>query len=194
MSTEHRNFFRLDVMMPCSYRILSEEEAKANPLPSKPDPAFIEHYFMENLAELNSQINDLLVQIGNKSALIASALNTLNAKIDFALQTIDQKQLTRTIPQRMVNLSGNGIAIQVDDPIKKTDQVDLLLKPLEDEDPILVRCNVVNIKKLTSCDNCYWVALAYQNISEDDRRKLIYFIQQKEIEMANKERQNHHKN
>lgn len=189
MGSEHRNFFRLDVMLPCSYRVLTRKEAENFSLPDKPTPDFIEHYFMENLQELNKQISELLVQVSGKSALIGSILNALNTKIDFALQSIDTKQLTRTIPTRMVNISGNGIAIQIDEPITKAHVVDILIKPLEDEEPILVRCDVVNIKKQSNCDDCYWVALKYQYISEDDRRKLIYFLQQKEIEAAQQERE-----
>jgi len=188
MSAEHRSFFRLDVMLPCSYRVLTQEEAQKSPLPDKPNPDFIEHYFMENLTELNKQIDDLIIQISGKSALMGSALNAINSKLDFLLQSIDTKQLTRTIPTRMINISGNGVAIQIDEPITKEHIVDLLIKPLEDEDPILVRCNIVNIKKQASCINCNWVALTYQHISEDDRRKLIYFLQQKEIEAAQQEK------
>ena len=188
MSAEHRNFFRLDVMLPCSYRVLTQEEAQKFPLPDTPNPDFIEHYFMENLTELNKQIDDLIIQISGKSALMGSALNAINSKVDFLLQSVDTKQLTRTIPTRMVNISGNGVAIQIDEPITKEHLVDLLIKPLEDEDPILVRCKVVNIKKQASCTNCNWVALTYQHISEDDRRKLIYFLQQKEIESAQQEK------
>ncbi len=186
MGSEHRHFFRLDVMLPCSYRVLTREEAEKFPLPDKPSPDFIEHYFMENLQQLNEQISELLVQISGKSALIGSILNALNTKIDFALQSIDTKQLTRTIPTRLVNVSGNGIAIQIDEPITKDHVIDLLIKPLEDEDPILVRCDIVNIKNQGTHN---WVALKYQYISEDDRRKLIYFLQQKEIEAARQERE-----
>ena len=188
MGAEHRNFFRLDVILPCSYQVLTREEAEKRRLPDKPTPDFIEHYFMNNLQDLNEQISELLVQVSNRSALIGTVLRALNSKIDFALEAIDTKQLTQMIPNRMVNISGNGLAIQIDQPITKEHVVDLLIKPLEDEEPVIVRCDVVNIKKQPNCDDCYWVALKYQYISEDDRRKLIYFLQQKEIETAQKAR------
>ncbi len=189
MGQQHRNFFRLDVMLPCNYRVLTKEEAEKIPLPDQPSPEFIEQHFLSNLQQLNEQISDLLVKINNKNALLGSIFNALNAKINFALESIDSKHLVNTMPMRMVNVSGNGIAIQIDEPITKEHVVDILIQPLEDEEPILVRCDVVNIKQQPSCDNCFWVALKFQYISEDDRRKLIYFLQQKEIEAATKERE-----
>lgn len=189
MGQQHRNFFRLDVMLPCNYRVLTREEAQQIPLPDQPSPEFIERHFLSNLQQLNDLISELLVKINNKNALLGSIFNALNAKIDFALQSIDAKHLVNTMPMRMVNISGNGIAIQIDEPITKEHMVDLLIQPLEDEEPILVRCDVVNIKPQPSCDHCFWVALKFQYISEDDRRKLIYFLQQKEIEAAAKERE-----
>lgn len=184
MSMDQRSFFRLDVTLPCSYRVLSAEEAKAHPLPTSPDSSYIEKYFLENLGQLDEQINDIINQIGTKSLLMATALTAINSKINFLLQTVDQKQLTKAIPQRMVNLSASGLALDIEDTISTTDKVDLLIQPLKDESPILTRCNVVKIMPGKSCVNCSLVALEYVNLPEDDRRKLVYFIQSKEIEFA----------
>ncbi len=189
MSKDQRSFYRIDVMMPCSYRILSKLEAENTPLPYAPDAQYIEEYFMQNLTELDKQINEVISHINQKSSLLATALTAMNSKINFILHTIDEKQLTRAIPQRMVNLSGGGIAINIEEKIDKTDKLDLLIKPLPNEAPILVRCNVVNITPLNDGSSTSNVALSYENLSEDDRRKLVYFIQAKEIEMAQQKRQ-----
>lgn len=185
MSKEQRSFFRIDVMLPCSYRVLSQEEAQSKPLPSNPDASYIEKYFMDNLSELDEQISQLIGQISSRSSVLASVLTAMNSKINFLLQTIDEDQLTHSIPQRMVNISAGGIAIEMHDPVGTSNKVDLLLKPLRDESPILVRCKVV---KIIPKDNINLVALEFEDITEDDRRKIVYFIQTKEIEMANKRR------
>ncbi|BBP43058.1 PilZ domain-containing protein [Thiosulfativibrio zosterae] len=184
MSMDQRSFFRLDVTLPCSYRVISAEEAQAHPLPSSPDTSYIEKYFLENLGQLDEQINDIINQIGSKSLLMATALTAINSKINFILQTVDQKQLTKAIPQRMVNLSASGLAFDVEETVTINDKIDLLIQPLKDESPILVRCNIVKVMPGKSCANCSMVALEYAKLSEDDRRKLVYFIQSKEIEMA----------
>lgn len=189
MRRNKRSYYRIDVIMPCSYRVLTNEEAEKTPLPDNPDSKYIEEYFMTNLAELDSQINEVISQINLKSSLLASALTAMNSKINFLFQTIDEKQLSRAIPQRLVNLSGGGIAIDIEEPVTITDKIDLLIKPLPEESPILVRCDIVSITPLPEEDSeGYTVALFYQALSEDDRRKLVYFVQSKEIEYAQKKR------
>jgi ribosome recycling factor len=190
MRKDKRSFYRIDVMMPCSYRILSHEEALLTALPVSADAKYIEEYFMENLAKLDLQINEVISQINQKSSLVATALTAMNSKINFVLQTIDEKQLTRAIPQKLVNLSGSGIAIDIEEDVLISDKIDLLIKPLENESPILVRCDIVKITPLNDNSEGSTIALNYQNLSEDDRRKLVYFIQAKEIESAQKERHN----
>jgi len=188
-SKNSRSFFRIDVMLPCSYRIISSEVAQKNPLPLQADSSYIEKYFMENLNELDEQIHTVISQIGQKSTLLATALTALNSKLNFLLQTVDKKQLVHAIPQQMVNISAGGVAIKVQEPVTENDKVDLLIQPLEEEPPILVRCNIVKIIPDKDIATASTVALEYEYLSEDDRRKLVYFIQSKEIEMANQQKQ-----
>lgn len=193
MLKDQRTFFRIDVMMPCSYRILDPEEAQQIPLPERPDAKYIEEYFMKNLSELDKQINEVIGQINHKSTLLAAALTAMNTKINFLLQTVDEKQLARAIPQRLVNLSGSGIAIEMEETIQPGQKVDLLIKPLVNEAPIFVRCDVVTISPCKDGSNRSTVALVYQKLTEDDRRKLVYFIQAKEIEYAQAKRREERK-
>ena len=186
MRKDQRSFYRIDVEMPCSYRILSLKEAEQTPLPLSADSRYIEAYFINNLTQLDEQINEIISHISEKSSLLAAALNAMNSKINFVLETIDDTQLSRAMPVRNVNLSGGGIALNIDENIKPSDKVDMLLKPLDNEPPILVRCDVVAID---SSEEGNEVALTYQNLNEEDRRKLIYFIQSKEIETAQNRRQ-----
>lgn len=182
MSIQQRSFFRIDVMIPCSYRVVSAAEAAQNPLPTNPDASYIEKYFMDNLEELDTQINELINQIGTRSQITASVLTALNSKINFMLQTLDENQLTHSIPQKMVNLSAGGIAFDVSEPIQQSDKIDVLIKPLKDEPPILARSKIV---KIMPKGNCNLVALEFENLTENDRRKLVFFIQNKEIEHVN---------
>lgn len=188
-SKNSRSFFRIDVMLPCSYRIVSKEEALEEALPVNPDSSYIEKHFMENLTGLDEHLQSLINQIGTKSSMLADALTALNSKINFVLETIDEKQLIQAIPHKMVNISAGGVAIKVNEPVTLDDKVDLLIQPLADESPILVRCNIVKVMPDKDLSSTSTVALEYQNMSEDDRRKLVYFIQSKEIEYANSQRQ-----
>ena len=193
MRKDKRSYYRIDVIMPCSYRILTAQEAEETILPTSPDAKYIEDYFMENLTQLDEQINEVISHINQKSSLLAAALTAMNSKINFVLQTIDEKQLTRAIPQKLVNLSGSGIAIDIDEEVNITDKIDLLIKPLPNETPILVRCDIIKISPLSDGSPGSSISLSYQALAEDDRRKLVYFIQAKEIETAQKKRQQEQK-
>jgi len=193
-SKEQRAFFRIDTVLPCSYRIISKEDAAQNPLPEVIDNHYIEQYFMKNLAQLDQVINDSISRINEKSTVLSDALSAINSKLNFILQTLEESQLSRAIPLRVVNISGSGVAIEMTESISLEDKVDLLIKPLQHELPILVRCDVVNIKKKTNEKEgeCHMVSLTYQNLSVEDRRKLIYFIQTKEVELTHKQREQHY--
>jgi len=188
-----RSFFRIDVMLPCSYRIIPEDRIEDTPLPSAPDAAYIEQYFMENLNQLDEQLHDYIIQIGQKSVVLANALTTLNSKFNFVLQTIDKKQLGHAIPHQMVNISAGGVAINIRKAnITPKDKVDLLFQLTHNDAPILVRCKIVKIFSSEDGSNDTTVALEYENLSEEDRRKLVYFIQNKEIEMARQQNKTSH--
>jgi len=188
MKNDKRLFYRIDVMMPCSYRIVPHDAIESDTLPNHPDSKYIEDYFMKDLAELEEQISEVISQINVKSSLLASGLSAMNSKLNFIMQTIDADQLTRAIPQRLVNLSGGGISFVVNEHIDTRNKMDLLIHPIANEKPILVRCDIISSTALTKDDDSYRVSLQYQSLQEDDRRKLVYFIQAKEIEQANESR------
>jgi len=188
MKKDQRLFYRIDVIMPCSYRIVDQNDLDNVSLPDNPDSKYIEDYFMKNLTQLDDQISEVISQINVKSSLLASALDAMNTKINFMLQTIDADQLTRAIPQRLVNLSGGGISFVVNEAVDSRDKMDLLIHPIPNEKPILIRCDIVSVTPLTKEKESYRVSLKYQTLPEDDRRKLVYFIQTKEIEIAQQER------
>lgn len=189
MKNDQRLFYRIDVVAPCSYRIISHENPQDEELPpSNPDPRYIEEYFMKDLNELDEQINDVISQINVKSNLLASALSAMNSKINFILQTIHVDQLTRAIPQRMINLSGGGLSMVVNEYVDSRDEFDVLIHPIASEQPVLIRCAIVNVTPLTDDEESYRVSLKFLNLPEEERRKILFFIQSKEIELANKDR------
>lgn len=188
MKNDKRLFYRIDVMMPCSYRIIRHNSPEDETLPNQPDSKYIEDYFMKDLVELEDQISEVISQINVKSSLLASALSAMNSKLNFMMQTINADQLTRAIPQRLVNLSGGGISFVLNEQVDTRDQIDLLIHPIQNEKPILVRCDIVSSTALTKDDDSYRVSLKYTALPENDRRKLVYFIQAKEIEQANEAR------
>ncbi len=192
MNAKNRNkriFYRLNTMVPLSFRVLSEQEARQEPAPNLPDSQYIERHFLDNLQETERELQQAINAIAERSDLLASALHALNNKINVALQTLDRKQLAHMLPLVRVNMSAGGLALETDRDIKETDKVDLLMQPNPNEPPILIRSHVVNILPLPDKGpNRKRVALEFENLPEEIRRRLIYFIQQKELEQAQIER------
>ncbi|MBN2647047.1 MAG: PilZ domain-containing protein [Thiotrichales bacterium] len=178
-----RSYFRIDVNLRCSYRIIPAERLAQTPFPESTKASYIESQMMQDFSDLDQQIQQAIGAIQERSELLANALNALNRKLNFLIETMDTTQIAKAIPVRSVNLSGNGIALDIAGPIHPEDKVDLLMQPLENEAPILVRASVITTQPAQDGQR-QRVALQYDNLSEEDRRKLIFFIQAKEIELA----------
>ncbi len=182
----NRSFFRINAMIQCGYRILSAEEARNKQIPNAIDAAYMEKYFLENFNELDEQIKKIVVTIGQKSDLLAKALAALNGKINFIVQTVNVKQLAQTVPLRMVNISAGGIQFKINQKVSQDNKIEVLMQLSSTEDPIISICDIVNSS--SERDGSTLASLKYNNLSENDIRKIIYFIQNKEIEYANQQK------
>lgn len=179
-----RQAYRVDTVIPCSYHIIPEDEVENSYLPSELDDKYIEAFFLRSLNQVNSKIEDYIYTIGTKSTVLADAFAALNSKIDFLFQSIDKKRLSNAMPRNLVNISVSGIAISIHkDKIYQNDKVDLMFQLDREDSPILVRCDVVNIYQCEDAQDERIVGLKYQNLSEEKRRQIQFFIQRKELEM-----------
>lgn len=183
MTQKQKAFFRMDLDLPCYYKVLTRDEAEQSKLPMTVNSDYMRKHFIDQLNLIDDEIVQYIDELSQKSTLMSNCIKALNRKLDFLIQTVDETQLANVLPIQQVNLSANGIAIEVKEPIDMSSKVDLIMRPLEHETPVAVRCDVVHITPKPET-NSSWVAMSYQAISEDNRRKLIYFIQTKEIENA----------
>ena len=182
-----RSFFRIDVMVPFSYRVIPAEEADLHPLPDDPDEEFIETHFLNNLHQIDQSLQQAIEELSSVDNRLAAALLALNSKINMSFKVVDKTRLTRLLPQVRINLSGSGLAFDTHQPVRPGDKIDLLLQPLPYEAPIITRSRVVGIRPPEDPSYPQRVAVAYENISEEDRRKLLFFIHQKELEEAHEQ-------
>ena len=184
MTLKQKAFYRIDVDLPCYYKVLSYEEAEESSLPDIVSGDYMREHFFDQLQLLNQDIEEQIETIEKKSTLISECLRSMNRKIDFFMQTVDEQQLSNVLPIRRVNLSANGVAMEIVGDIDPTCKVDLIMRPLKNESPVAVRCDIVHIGEQPGSSDSHWVAMKYQHINEDNRRKLIYFVQTKEIEYS----------
>lgn len=183
----NRSFFRIDTMIPCGYRILTAEEANRKEPADIQDTQYIEEHFLNDLHKLDEQIKESIVKFSERSNVLGKTLAALDSKLNFIIQTIDTKSLSKSIPLRMVNISASGIMFNVEEKIDINSKVEILLQ-LPEEDAFIISCDVANIKPQT--DGSSSVALKYKGISEENTRKIIFFIQTKELEVANNKHRN----
>jgi hypothetical protein len=182
---QKRAYFRMDALLPMSYRILKPEEAR-NPLPATIDTLFIEQYFSTELDEIDSRIENAINLIAEKSSLMANALQAINEKLNFLTQTIGDDAIKYVIPTVPVNISAGGLSFDTAQHVDHGATVDLLLVLNKHEEPILLRSQVVKV--IPRPDGTQMVALEFQHMGEEARRQLVYFIQTKEIELAREKR------
>ncbi len=185
MDINQRQFFRFDVTLPCGYHVLTQQEADTKPLPNVPDSKFIEKHFLPNFTQIDKEIAKNIELIGQKSQLLSRLFEMLNQKIELLHDRIQFSDLSNSLPVKDINLSGNGMMLIIKEPVTKDHKVDVIFKTYPDVDPILIRCSVVNIKLEDSQQK---VALTFDNVSEKQQRDIVYFLQNKEIELMQKAR------
>ncbi len=180
-TVQQRAYYRMDTMLPLSYRVLTAEEA-SQPLPATADAAFIERYFPSALSEIEARVQETINTIRDKSSLMAEALSALNEKLNFIMHGLGEEAIKHTLPTVLVNISAGGLSFNVNHAIAENSLIDLLLFLNIQSEPLLLRAQMV--KLITHPDATYTVAVEFLNLNEEMRRQLVYFIQTKELELA----------
>ncbi|SFR60167.1 PilZ domain-containing protein [Thiomicrospira sp. ALE5] len=185
MEQNKRQFFRFDVTIPCIYQVITQEEAAEEPLPEIPDAKFIAKHFLPDFTRLDGEISNNISLIEEKSPLLAETLRLLNRKLDTIHERVQFSNFSSTLPIKGINLSGNGMKLSIKDKITTANKVDVMFQTYPDVDPILTRCSVVNIYQE---DGKQKVSLSFDSICEKQQREIVYFLQNKEIELLQKSR------
>lgn len=178
---QQRAYYRMDTMLPLSYRVLSDDEA-SQPLPATADAAFIERYFPSALSEIEARVQESINTIRDKSSLMADALMALNEKLNFIMHGLGEGAIKHTLPTLPVNISAGGLSFTVASAIAEKSFIDLLLFLNIQAEPLLLRSQVVKV--MAHPDATFTVAVEFINLTEEMRRQLVYFIQTKELEIA----------
>lgn len=186
-TAQQRAYYRMDTMLPFSYRVLSDEESH-QPLPATADAAFIERYFPSALSEIEARVQESIHTIRDKSALMAEALTALNDKLNFIMHGLGEEAIKHTLPTLPVNISAGGLSFSTNNSIADKSIIDLLLFLNIQAEPLLLRSQVVKV--IPHPDATFTVAVEFTNLTEEMRRQLVYFIQTKELELARHKRVN----
>jgi hypothetical protein len=180
-----RAYFRLDVTLPMAYRFLTDEEASI-PLPAIPDTAFIEHHFKTKLTDIDQKIEHLIDTISSQHKLLGSIFKALNDKMNILAPALNEKSVRNIVSSIPINLSAGGLSFATFESIRHGQMVDLLLALDHAADPVVIRSQLVKI--IPQGDNSNYIALEFQNVTEEARRQLVYYIQTQELAMARQKR------
>ncbi len=183
---EKREFVRLDVQIPFLYRILSQEQAEKTECPSFPDYTYFTDYVAGELVALDQTISKAVDRLREDHPSIAEIFRLLEQKVEINRERLDSVYQNEEIPLRWVNLSATGVGITANVNAKLTDKVDILYR-LDLTTPIaLLRCQVINVANIGGTRNK--LSLRFEKISEKNKRDIVMFLQEKQIEKARRQK------
>ena len=183
---DKREFVRMDVQIPFLYRILSAEDAQKINCPSFPDYTYFTDYIAGELVALDQSISKAVDRVSESSPDIAEVLRLLEQKVEINRERIDAVYQNEEVPLRWVNLSATGVGITANINAKQTDKVDILYR-LDNTMPIvLLRCEVIQVTHIGGTRNK--LSLKFEKISEKNKRDIVMFLQEKQIEKARRKK------
>ena len=183
---DKREFVRMDVQIPFLYRILSAEDAQKIKCPSFPDYTYFTDYIAGELLALDQSISKAVDRVSESSPEIAEVLRLLEQKVEINRERIDAVYQNEEVPLRWVNLSATGVGITANINAKQTDKVDILYR-LDNTMPIvLLRCEVIQVTHIGGTRNK--LSLKFEKISEKNKRDIVMFLQEKQIEKARRKK------
>jgi hypothetical protein len=183
---DKREFVRMDVQIPFLYRILSGEDAQKINCPSFPDYTYFTDYIAGELVALDQSISKAVDRVSESSPEIAEVLRLLEQKVEINRERIDAVYQNVEVPLRWVNLSATGVGITANIDAKQTDKVDILYR-LDNTMPIvLLRCEVIQVTHIGGTRNK--LSLKFEKISEKNKRDIVMFLQEKQIEKARRKK------
>lgn len=185
---DKREFVRMDVQIPFLYRVLSEEDAKVIQCPNFPDFTYFTDYIAAELEALDQSISKAVDLVQQTNPDVAQVLRLLEQKTEVNRARIDSVYQNEEISLRWVNLSATGVGITANVNAKPTDKVDILYR-LDNTKPIvLLRCAVIQVTPLGGTRNK--LSLKFEKTSEQNKRDIVLFLQEKQIEKARRKKGN----
>jgi len=183
---ENREFVRMDVQIPFLYRVLAQEDAAQKDCPNFPDYSYFKDYMAGELEDLNKILSQKVSELHQEYPQIAEVFRLLEQKVEINRERLDAINQNEEIQLRWVNLSATGVGFFANINLSTTDKVDILYQ-LDATTPIVIlRCDVVKVVSTGGTRNR--VSLQFQKISEKNKRDIVLFLQEKQIEKARRKK------
>lgn len=174
MSSHIHESLQLATVLPVGIKIRKPWELAENPLPTEPSTHYIEHNFMQEIECLEEKLASLLNLVKDKSDPLYQAVKILSSQVDFSLGQLDPKTVSRSLPERKIIISQDGVAF-ISDSIGVTteDKVDILLSLPSHKTPVLVRCEIDSISQVAGG---FLLDCFFDEMKEYDHTKIFEYV------------------
>lgn len=174
---DRRRFFRIDDNIGVAYRVLSDDEAKA-----QLDDSAASKDALASIADVNKTIHRLLDEVKLVNGALAELLKAMDDKLNCVINQLemDSRVVEKIVHEmKQVNISACGLAFKVDEPIAAGQvlALDLLLKP--DNLCLYVHGDVISTEATDEAD-VFYVRVAFRKLSDSDQELLIQQIVQRQ--------------
>lgn len=179
---EQREYYRIDDKALLDYKIITSEQFKQNL--NEFQEGIKNQNFFNFLDDDSKIIEEALANIVVDQPDLANYLEYLDRKINLLAHFfITKNKGINEYPMRQINLSGGGIAFDVEQAIPQDAIIELKLVLLPKYNAILAYATVINCVRNEMPENQYlpWrVALNFSNIREIDRDLIIRHVLQQQ--------------
>ena len=186
MSEERRRYFRITDNVGIAYRRLTDEELNAHETilgePLQP---------LSRLSDINRQLDNLISQIGQENPLLSQVVKLLDQKVNGIIYQMElEAELVQNIAYKVkeANLSACGIAVELDDDLKKSDRLVMELTLGSERSPIVTGAVVIACQKGGE-DGRQYVRLDFFGMSHGDQEKLIQHMVKRQSALLRESRQ-----
>ncbi len=173
MTDERRRFFRIDDTVGVSYRLLTEEEAKA-----QSDGAYHAVDVFSQIAGFDTKIENFLGQLQIKDPVAAALIDNINKKLNCV---ITQLELENRLVQQVVhdmqkaNISACGMAFNIDTEIEADREMSLNLLLLPSNLRVSTFGRVIACEHGKNVDG-YYIRIDFHDMEPADQEVLIQHI------------------
>jgi len=169
-----REYSRVDVYIPCEYRIVLEEEI----------PHVQARISSENMVAEHRHIPCR----GDSDPVLEEWLQILNSKLDTIIHLMQvQQEGIFGFPYKTVNISGGGMSLPVKEaiPIGETLEIKVML-PFQQPVVLIIYGRVI---KYEIIDGKHFVAVHYTNMDDFMRDIIVRFVFERERELIRETRE-----
>lgn len=174
MGAHRHESLQLETILPVGVKIRKPWELASNPLPTEPSTHYIEHTFMQEIECLEEKLAALLESVENKNAPLYQAVKILSSQVDFSLGQLDPKAVSRSLPERKIIISQDGVGfVTASIGVTTEDKVDVLLSLPTHKTPVLVRCDIDSISQVSGG---FLLDCFFDEMKEYDHTKIFEYV------------------